>query len=236
MNLKNNLKFIFVNFFYKLIDLLFQIHDFILNYFYKINNKDYDVCDLSPRSQKKLISIFNNMKPCKFTRSSHLTKFYIINYSDKEYEGYNDQHSWYDLREINFKFLIIELTKFITNFTNSNFKVVNIRSFKTVASAKSSGPLKFHTDGFVKGHLKIMIYKDEMNVDNGYLVVRNTNIFTTKKCSAVIFKNSDVFHNGVAGLKSSRHAIEITLQRTFFKYKNITIGLPNDRHLKFPLI
>ena len=74
-----------------------------------------------------------------------------------------------------------------------------------------------HTDGFPPGHIKCMIYLQPLDEDHGLFELDEKKIKYDKPGYGIIFKNSDVPHRAIPGLKKDRYVLEYTLMRTLFK-------------------
>ena len=123
----------------------------------------------------------------------------------------------------------------IQQVVKSPYRVVNIRAWEMLPLSSSFGPSSFHTDGFKKSHLKVMIYLSELNSDTGSIQFKNEPPLEKTKGFVLVFRNSDLVHSAIPGAKYDRKLIEITIQRTTrdLSLKPI-IGFCNDRHLKKP--
>jgi hypothetical protein len=112
----------------------------------------------------------------------------------------------------------------------SPFSIVNTRAWSISPGATKLGAYRNHNDGFLPGHLKIMVYLNPMNNDYGYLVVNENKITDQAAGTCVLFKNSDIEHRGVSGEMFERTCIEITIQRTFVNLEQPHDGHPIGRH------
>ena len=123
----------------------------------------------------------------------------------------------------------------ITQIVKSPYRIVNIRAWEMLPLSTSFGPSSFHTDGFKKSHLKIMIYLSELNSETGSIQFKDELPLEKTEGFVLVFQNSDLVHSAVPGTKYTRKLIEITIQRTA-KDLNLKpiIGFCNDRHLKKP--
>ena len=123
----------------------------------------------------------------------------------------------------------------IKQVVKSPYRIVNIRAWEMLPLSSSFGPSSFHTDGFKKSHLKIMIYLSELNSDTGSIQFDGEPPLEKTKGYVLVFQNSDLVHSAIPGTKFNRKLIEITIQRTIkdLSLKPI-VGFCNDRHLKKP--
>ena len=112
----------------------------------------------------------------------------------------------------------------------SPFSIVNTRARCIKPNMPKSGAYLNHTDMFLPGHLKIMVYLNPMNKDYGYLVVNENEIIDRPKGTCVLFRNSDIEHRGVHGKIYERFCLEVTIQRTFVNLKQRHDGHPIGRH------
>jgi hypothetical protein len=123
----------------------------------------------------------------------------------------------------------------IAEIVKSPYRIVNVRAWEMLPLSTSFGPSSFHTDGFMKSHLKIMIYLSELNSETGSIQFKDEPPLEKTEGFVLVFKNSDLVHSAIPGAKYTRKLIEITIQRTT-KDLNLKpmIGFCNDRHLKKP--
>jgi hypothetical protein len=129
-----------------------------------------------------------------------------------------------------------ELRKMFSGYIRSPFCFVNTRLWKTKPNSENYGPNAFHLDGFAPGHLKIMIYITPLNDDFGtFKYKKDGKIFVLDdepKGTAIIFKNSELLHQGSAGKVHERIAIECTIMRSLFDGDQHWFGHWYGRHLK----
>ena len=118
----------------------------------------------------------------------------------------------------------------LANYVKSPFSILNTRAWVTKPGSVNVGPNAQHTDGFAPGHLKLMIYLTPLNDDFGKLSIDNKLLTSASAGACVIFKNSDVLHNGIPGLKYPRICIEITLLRSFINCQQFHDSHPNGKH------
>jgi len=130
-----------------------------------------------------------------------------------------------------------ELRSMFAHYVVSPFAFVNTRAWITLPSAEIIGPNSPHLDGFEPGHLKIMIYPNGLSSESGSLWIKNHGqINSAPQGAAIIFRNSDVVHAGVPGLKHNRLAIEVTLMRTMASFPQLNRSHIDGRHLKNPYL
>ena len=122
----------------------------------------------------------------------------------------------------------------------SPFVFVNTRAWLSTPNGARFGPNEMHTDGFAAGHMKVMVYLQPLDIDHGYLIIKgnkgNVNVTNLPAGTAVLFRNSDIFHSGVPGNQSDRGVIEITLMRAMMNGDQIWPGHFYGRHLESPSI
>ena len=112
--------------------------------------------------------------------------------------------------------LHFELNRIYTKALKSKVCFVNTRIWVTKANSNKFGPTDLHNDGFMPGHLKVMIYLDKLNAENGTLQIQNEILNDHREGVCVLFKNSEVLHAGIPGSLRDRYSIEVTLMRSFF--------------------
>ena len=211
---------------------IFKVYNLFLSLFKKKITRDYYLFYLHSETAKKLTELFESMQKTTLNKGGEISH---INFDDNVYEKLNKNHDYYLCKNHNFKFLLDSIDKDIKEFTNNtNYKIVNIRSWSTNPNAENFGHMEMHNDGYPPGHLKIMIYKNKMSEENGYLNIKGKKIFSDKDCTAIIFKNSEALHSGMPGTKNKRHILELTLQLTFLPNKKYLVATTNDRHLEYP--
>ena len=118
----------------------------------------------------------------------------------------------------------------LANYVKSPFSILNTRAWITKPGSIKVGPNAQHTDGFAPGHLKIMIYLTPLDDNFGKLSIDSKLLTSANAGACVIFKNSDVLHNGIPGLKYPRICIEITLLRSFINCHQFHDSHPNGKH------
>ena len=108
-----------------------------------------------------------------------------------------------------------ELREIFSKDIRSPFVIVNTRCWRTIPLAKRIGSNKLHNDGFMPGHMKIMVYLTPLDDQHGFLQIENNEIKSKPRGTAILFQNSDILHSGVPGNKFDRISFEVTLMRTF---------------------
>ena len=137
-----------------------------------------------------------------------------------------------------------EIRALFARAVGSPFSIVNTRMWTSSPKSERWGPNALHLDGFESGHLKVMVYLSALNDDEGYLVLGRGrtarsgtfNIKDLPSGTAVLFKNSDLIHAGVPGLKLPRISIEVTLMRSFVDTNQWWPGHFFGRHLTSPSV
>jgi hypothetical protein len=145
----------------------------------------------------------------------------------------------YDYSNKTIKKLHDELREMFSHYINSPFIFVNTRIWKTKPNSENFGPNSFHTDGFMPGHLKIMIYVTPLNENFGTFLYKDItgkihNIANKAKGTAILFKNSDILHSGNPGKSFERISIETTLMRSIINGNQNWPGHWFGRHFKHP--
>jgi len=134
--------------------------------------------------------------------------------------------------------LILKLHKELRNIFSkdirSPFVSVNTRCWQTIPLAKRIGSNKLHNDGFMPGHMKIMVYLQPLDDEHGFLQVENKEIKNKPRGTAILFQNSDVLHSGVPGNKFDRISFEVTLMKTFINSPQINQSHFFGRHFTHP--
>jgi len=132
-----------------------------------------------------------------------------------------------------------ELRQMFKEHVGSPFVFVNTRIWKTKPHSQRFGPNDWHKDGFVPGHLKIMIYLTPLNTEYGCFSWEDRSGVTHQlnnhpAGTAVCFRNSDISHSGVPGTSQERISIEVTLMRSLIDGEQEWPGHFLGRHLKNP--
>lgn len=142
----------------------------------------------------------------------HYAGFYVHE------ERYSQSHMFYMFEKEQFASLspIIEsLEGEITSCIGSNWRVVNVRCWKTFPSTKDGYSQEWHKDGFPLSAIKLMIYPNGAGIERGsteLLLSDGTSVMAESSEPAwLIFKNSELLHRGVSSKLKDRLIIEITL-------------------------
>lgn len=135
------------------------------------------------------------------------------------------------------KHLHDELRLMFARHVSSPFIFVNTRIWKTKPGSEKFGPNEMHTDGFAPGHVKIMVYLTPLNDEFGKFKWQESDgdiktLENKPSGTAILFKNSDIKHAGIPGLKSERIAIEVTLMRSLVNGDQTWPGHFYGRHFK----
>lgn len=211
----------------------FLIHDFFLNLKFK-KPADYSIFPSIPKQiNDKIISMSSQNKVRMKDESKYDNPLLImekhstntLNKLDENIIGikgdmsvYKDLHEW--------------LFPYIRAYINSPFALVNTRSWISKPKSSRFGPNDNHTDGFHKGHIKVMLYSTPLNKDHGELDIKGVRITNLEKGSAVAFRNSDVEHSGIPGKSKLRISTEITCMRTLVNITQEHPGSLLGRHYK----
>jgi len=124
-----------------------------------------------------------------------------------------------------------EYLEVLSSVTKSPFRIINIRAWETKTTATEFGPTKYHKDGFLDGHMKIMLYLSELSEDGGSIQFINEEPIEAPAGLVLVFKNSDLTHRAIPGKAKDRKLIELTLQKCLEPAPwRITTGELNDRH------
>ena len=143
----------------------------------------------------------------------------------------------YNSKNPTLKQLHDELRQMFRKHIGSPFVFVNTRIWKSKPNSKKFGPNDWHSDGFVPGHRKIMIYITPLNDDYGSFEWKDSNdnihrLNNEKPGKVVFFRNSDVVHQGVPGKTHERISIEVTLMRSLVNGDQNWQGHFYGRHFK----
>ena len=143
----------------------------------------------------------------------------------------------YDYSNETIKKLHDELRKIFSVHIRSPFIFVNTRIWKTKPNSATYGSNAMHTDGFMPGHLKIMIYLTPLNEDYGTFIYKKKNqeihnINDRSEGTAILFRNSDIMHRGKAGKIYERISIECTLMTSIINGNQNWPGHWWGRHFK----
>lgn len=124
-----------------------------------------------------------------------------------------------------------EYLEVLSNTIKSPFRIINIRAWETKTTATEFGPTKYHKDGFLDGHMKIMLYLSELSEDGGSIQFLNEEPIEAPAGLVLVFSNSNLTHRAIPGKINDRKLIELTLQKCLVPVPwKITTGELNDRH------
>ena len=113
-------------------------------------------------------------------------------------------------------------------FTNTKiWSLTPINNKKTPGLATET-----HQDGFMNGHMKIMIYTKPMNEAYGSIEIDSHIYKDESPGGAILFQNSKILHRGTRGVSQDRISIEITLFRAIIDKEQIHPGHPKGRHYR----
>ena len=107
-----------------------------------------------------------------------------------------------------------EIRSNISEQIGSPFAFINTRAWVTKSLSNEMGPNAPHKDGFLPGHMKIMVYLTPMSAEYGDFWIEGEQITGEKPGFCIGFKNSDLLHSGKPGTKYPRICIEVTIMRT----------------------
>ena len=218
--------------------VVFRIHEILVNLVYG-RVDDFALASISQSLVNEFSFYFEKTPSIKFSTLPFgranvelaLTKYDYEN----EFKNENKLDEIIDFLPENhglFMALQQELRPFIRSFTKSPFCYVNTRAWKTKADSERYGPNALHVDGFVPGHVKVMVYITPMSEEYGELQLGGKRITNHPPGAAVIFRNSDVIHSGIAGKKFERFSVELTIFRSFINQYQFHPGHLNGRHYK----
>ena len=107
-----------------------------------------------------------------------------------------------------------EIRSNISEQIGSPFAFINTRAWVTKSLSNEMGPNAPHKDGFLPGHMKIMVYLTPMSAEYGDFWIEGEQITGEESGFCIGFKNSDLLHSGKPGTKYPRICIEVTIMRT----------------------
>ena len=223
---------------------LFQNHEKLIDSLYGSPEKPFHYFRLSEILNQRLIDYLktnctdisldtelmeyrkkSNYLETSKTESEALRRILTITYNQVPLEGSNQI-----IQEMH-----REIRRNICSYLKSPFAFVNTRSWITKANSESFGPNKLHKDGFQDGHLKVMVYPNGLNGDNGGLILEGFGLINNMpEGGCICFQNSGISHSGVPGKKNDRLCIEITLQRTLVSSRQLNESHCDGRHLLSP--
>lgn len=150
---------------------------------------------------------------------TNFTAGYQSNSAASSYqEGLNQNYSYLLLgseQQNCLRPLLSALRKPIMACMGSAWRVVNIRSWLTRIDAEKMGGNAWHSDGFPKSALKIMIYLAGASQEKGTTEIELKNgskIFIEGPSGCwILFKNSELSHRGVSPKIGERTVVEVTI-------------------------
>jgi len=184
----------------------------------------------------RLIEYFETSEKLKYEKLKDIDHKYLTYYN--ETAGYKKMDEIIDIFSSPSKQLIADIHREISDniLGPPNFYskpcFVNTRGWLTKPKSTIYGPNKMHTDGFTKGHLKVMIYPNGLNEDYGYFILNGLPIKDMPKGTAIMFHNSDVLHSGYPGKKYDRYSLEVTILESFIHIEQFHNGFPTGNHYK----
>lgn len=167
---------------------------------------------------------------------------WICDSGDRDY--YHRMNQWFTWRDPIplipiLSDVISEYNEPISQYVKSPFVIVNVEAFETLPTGNAYGPSEWHSDGYMAGHLKLMIYLNEMDEKSGSFQLEGSRIVRAPAGTVLIFKNSDVQHRGIRpSATTPRPVIQCTLFRTLIEPQGPRIIVPsnNDRHFISPFL
>jgi hypothetical protein len=151
----------FYGLFFPLNKLFFGLHEFFIVLIYG-KTSDYFEFRISNELLSKLKLYLNNLDFLNFIDSpsdkENVLMFNSISIETKS--KLDDNIRIMDLNSQDSLFLELqkELYDNVKYYVKSKICFCNIRAWKTLPQSELFGPNQLHTDGFLKGHLKIMLY------------------------------------------------------------------------------
>ena len=223
---------------------IFYLHEKLIEIFYGKFKSFY----FSELSVELLNRINKEYRSLNSTIASQETKnrFLFVNsiFSSDHLNIINKGHD-YKIISKDLGLLIVDFidlySRELKSIIKSPFRVVNVRAWSCLALDKSvEGTTKeWHTDGFHKGHMKLMIYLGPVDVkENGTTELEYYGPIISNKGCFMLFDNNEIHHRAIKPKKASeRPIIELTIQRVLIKslFKTPFYGTPLDRHLTNPL-
>ena len=187
---------------------------------------------MSSECLNNLLHAFNSAKPVSIDSATN-PKFLASKLSQESFLQLNKNNLYR-----NSQGLISAVNDFcqenlevLSSVIKSPFRIINIRAWETKTTATEFGPTKYHKDGFLKGHMKIMLYLSELSEGGGSLQFLNEAPIEAPAGLVLVFKNSDLTHRAISGKINDRKLIELTLQKCLIPVPwKITTGELNDRH------
>jgi len=133
-----------------------------------------------------------------------------------------------------------ELAPQIEKCIGSRWRVVNVRSWKSLPATAYGGMNDWHYDGFPQDIRKIMIYLAPTGPEEGTteLLLADGSKFSVSGPLGrwLFFKNSQVLHRGVAPKCGERLVVEITIAPSLRRQQQAVCAGLNAAYPKFPWI
>ena len=123
-----------------------------------------------------------------------------------------------------------EIRSQISEYVRSPFSFVNTRAWITKSKSDQFGPNAPHKDGFLPGHMKIMVYLTPLSREFGDFWIEGQVITDQAPGFCLAFKNSDLLHSGKPGTEFPRICFEITIMRTLLESEQKHESHPLGRH------
>lgn len=147
---------------------------------------------------------------------------YIHNDLSPYLEGLKNDHTWVEINaEIRWLIaeMIDEIRPLVSSCIGGEWRVLNLRFWKTHPNAREAAAHAWHDDGFVPEVLKIMSYFSEVGPGKGALEMQlpgGVEILEGSPGTWMLFKNSAIKHRALAPAAGApeRIALEITLCRS----------------------
>ena len=235
---------------------IFKLHNMIVSTFFGKIKHDYSDFQIDDNDLNILRDIFKDSKQISFSNYINIkddVNYNIFlkknwNYNKRDgniYKQFDETQNWYDIK---FSQDLEKFTKKLfpkfKEYLMSNFSIVNLRAWKNLPNAyivksesgQERGTHRVHTDGFPPGHIKCMIYLQPLDEDHGLFELDEKKIEYDKPGYGIIFKNSDIPHRAIPGLKKDRYVLEYTLMRTLFKVNETKYiaSKPDSTYLSAP--
>jgi hypothetical protein len=183
-------------------------------------------------SLNNLLDAFDSAEPVSIDNDTN-SKFLASKLSQEDFLKLNENNLYRDSQGLSSAVnnFCQENMQVLNNVIKSPFRIINIRAWETKTTATEFGPTKYHKDGFLEGHMKIMLYLTELSENGGSIQFLNEEPLEAPAGLVLIFKNSDLTHRAISGKINDRKLIELTLQRCLEQVPwKITTGKLNDRH------
>jgi len=170
-----------------------------------------------------------NRKPLEKRYSSK----YLL-YKDIDTINYIDTyHNEIDLHCFPEPYLVNQLINLlkpnISQYSGSNYYATDIRLFRTSMDINCGVNTnnKPHLDGSPMGHFKLIVYLDDVNIENGpFCIVENSNDIPIvgKKGTIILFEHQQQLHRSLPITSGSRSVMMIEFLRLPFKPRAKTLN------------